>query len=59
MIMDATWATTPDFPPRDDWGGDVHPPAVTTSEKVRKLIEKRWEEYGIGYTISYPLERFK
>jgi len=48
MIMDATWTTTPDFPPRDDWGGEVHPPEVATSEELRSQVEKRWKEYGIG-----------
>lgn len=47
-IFDATWATTPDFPPREDWGGERHPPEVRPSEELRNRIEKRWKEYGIG-----------
>ncbi len=50
MIMDATWTTTPDFPPRDDWDGERHPPEVVTGEEIKKLVEKRWKEYGIDQT---------
>ena len=47
MIMDATWTTTPEFPPREDWGGKIHPPEVETSDEMKRLVEKRWKEYGI------------
>jgi hypothetical protein len=45
--MDATWPTTPDFTPRPEYGGKVHPPEVKVSEELEKFIEKRWKEYGI------------
>lgn len=48
MIIDATWLTTPDYPPREEWGGATKPPLIQTSEKLQKFIEKRWAEYGIG-----------
>jgi UbiD family decarboxylase len=48
MIIDATWATTPDFTPRPEWDGNIHPPEVKMSEELNKLIENRWPEYGIG-----------
>jgi UbiD family decarboxylase len=47
MIIDATWPSTPDFPPREEWDGSIHPPEVKISEKIRKFVEKRWPEYGI------------
>jgi UbiD family decarboxylase len=47
MIIDATWPTTPDFPPREEWGGSRHAPEVKISEEVKKFVEKRWPEYGI------------
>ena len=47
MIMDTTWQTTPDFPPRPEWDGAVHPPEVKMSAELRKFVEKRWPEYGI------------
>jgi len=47
MIMDATWTTTPEFPPREEWEGDVHPPLIKTSDELEAYIEKRWSEYGI------------
>ena len=53
MIVDATWATTPDYPPRKEWGGAIHPPLIQTSRELQKLIEKRWAEYGIGH-LSPP-----
>ncbi|MDP2917835.1 MAG: UbiD family decarboxylase [Dehalococcoidia bacterium] len=49
MIMDATWPMTPDFPPREEYGGAVHPPAVKPGEEARQLVEKRWQEYGINW----------
>ncbi|MFC1902751.1 UbiD family decarboxylase [Chloroflexota bacterium] len=48
MIMDATWPTTPDFPPREDWDGMRDPPEVKTSEEMKRLVEKRWKEYRIN-----------
>ena len=48
MIMDATWTTTPEFPPRKDWGGESHPPKVETSKEMQEFIAKRWKEYGIN-----------
>jgi 4-hydroxy-3-polyprenylbenzoate decarboxylase len=47
MIMDATWTTTPDFPPREDWDGATHPPEVVTSDELLNRVEQRWKEYGI------------
>lgn len=47
MILDATWPTTPEFPPREDWGGKVHPPKVVTSKELGEFIAQRWKEYGI------------
>lgn len=47
MIIDATWQTTPDFPPRPEWGGAVHPPEVKMGDELAKFVEKRWIEYGI------------
>jgi len=47
MILDATWTTTPEFPPRKDWGGETHPPKVETSKEMQEFIAKRWQEYGI------------
>jgi UbiD family decarboxylase len=49
MIMDATWPSTPDFQPRQEWEGNTHPPEVTTSPELEDLIERRWKEYGIGH----------
>ncbi len=48
MIIDATWLTTPDYPPREEWDGGTHPPLVETSKEMAELIEKRWPEYGIN-----------
>ncbi len=48
MIMDATWPKTPDFKPRDEWGGKTHPPETVPSESLWQLIENRWKEYGLG-----------
>jgi UbiD family decarboxylase len=48
MVIDATWATTPDHPPRPEWGGATHPPLIQTSLETQSLIERRWSEYGIG-----------
>jgi UbiD family decarboxylase len=47
MIIDATWQTTPDFQPRPEWDGAIHPPEVKMSEDLAKYVEKRWLEYGI------------
>lgn len=47
MIIDATFPTTPDFPPRPEWDGDVHPPEVKISEKLQKHVNQRWAEYGL------------
>jgi 4-hydroxy-3-polyprenylbenzoate decarboxylase len=47
MILDATWSMTYEYKPREEWGGLPHPPKVTVSEKMKKLIENRWETYGI------------
>ncbi|MBW1801681.1 MAG: UbiD family decarboxylase [Deltaproteobacteria bacterium] len=47
MIIDATWPTTPDYPPRDDWEGQNRPLLVKTSEALEKQMENRWLEYGI------------
>ena len=47
MIMDATWPATPDFPARDEWDGEAHPPEVKTSKELERYIESRWQEYGI------------
>ena len=48
MIIDATWLSTPDYPPREEWGGATTPPLVQTSADLLEKIEKRWPEYGIG-----------
>jgi UbiD family decarboxylase len=48
MIIDATWSSIPEFKPREEWGGEIHPPAVRISDAMSKLIEKRWKEYGIS-----------
>ncbi len=47
MIIDTTWQTTPDFPPRPEWDGAIHPPEVKMSAELAKFVEKRWPEYGI------------
>jgi UbiD family decarboxylase len=47
MIIDATWAMTPDHPPRKEWGGATHPPLIKTSQQLQQYIEQRWPEYGI------------
>ncbi len=47
MIMDTTWPTTPDFPPRPEWDGAIHPPEVKMGDKLAVFVEKRWPEYGI------------
>jgi UbiD family decarboxylase len=47
MIIDATWPMTPDYPPREEWRGENHPPLISTSPELLKFIEKRWLEYGI------------
>ena len=47
MIIDATWQMTPDFPPRPEWDGAIHPPAVKMGEELAKFVQKRWPEYGI------------
>ena len=49
MIVDATWPMTPDFPAREEWDGNIHPPAVKPNEEMKKFVEKRWSEYGIKY----------
>jgi len=48
MIIDATWLSTPDYPPREEWGGATHPPLIATSPELLKYIESRCAEYGIG-----------
>lgn len=47
MIIDTTWQTTPDFPPRPEWDNAVHPPEVKMSDELANFVEKRWPEYGI------------
>jgi UbiD family decarboxylase len=47
MIIDTTWQMTPDFPPRPEWDGAVHPPEVKMSLELAQFVEKRWKEYGI------------
>jgi UbiD family decarboxylase len=47
MIIDATWLSTPDYPPREEWGGATTPPLIATSPELLKFIENRWSEYGI------------
>lgn len=47
MIMDATWPSTPDFPARNEWDGETHPPEVKSSDELNRYIESRWPEYGI------------
>lgn len=54
MIIDATWPSTPDFPPRKEWDDNIHPPEVKMSEELQKFIEKRWSEYGISYGRASP-----
>ena len=48
MIIDATWQTTPDFTPRPEWDGAIHPPEVKLSKELSQFIEKRWSQYGIS-----------
>lgn len=48
MIIDATFATTPDFPPREEWGGNIHPPEVKISHELQEFVNRRWAEYGIA-----------
>ncbi len=37
-----------------DW-----PDIVTSDEEIIKLVDKKWEEYGIGEFISSPSEKYK
>lgn len=48
MVLDATWAMTGEFPPREEWGGRRRPSMVRAGERIRALVEDRWESYGIG-----------
>jgi UbiD family decarboxylase len=47
MILDATWSMTYEHKPREEWGGLTHPPMVKVSERIKEMIEKRWESYRI------------
>jgi UbiD family decarboxylase len=47
MIIDTTWQTTPDFQPRPEWEGAIHPPPVKMSDELAAKVEKRWKDYGI------------
>jgi len=47
MIIDTTSQMTPDFPPRPQCEGAVHPPEVKMSKELAQFVEKRWKEYGI------------
>ena len=47
MIIDATWPSTPDFTPRPEWDGAIHPPEVKMSDELDRFVAKRWPEYGI------------
>lgn len=47
MILDATWPMTHEFKSRKEWGGLNRPPMVRVSPKIREIVEKRWETYGI------------
>jgi UbiD family decarboxylase len=47
MIIDATWKTTHQFPPRPEWDGNAYPPTVSSSPELLAFINKRWAEYGI------------
>jgi 4-hydroxy-3-polyprenylbenzoate decarboxylase len=47
MILDATWKTTYQFPPRPEWDGKVYPPLVVSSPQLLDFVNRRWQEYGI------------
>jgi 4-hydroxy-3-polyprenylbenzoate decarboxylase len=47
MILDATWPMTPEFKPREEWGGMPRPPMVTINPKIRKEVEAKWDSYQI------------
>ncbi len=47
MVIDATWPMTHEFPPRPEWGGLRHPPALKPSEDLLDQVRRRWGEYGL------------
>lgn len=48
MILDATWPMTPEYKPREEWGGLTHSPMVRVSEPMKQRVENRWEMYKIN-----------
>ncbi|MGD0237190.1 MAG: UbiD family decarboxylase [Syntrophorhabdales bacterium] len=47
MILDATWPMTPEFKPREEWGGMSRPPMVTINPKIKNKVEAKWGSYQI------------
>lgn len=44
VLIDATWPLS--WAPRDEWGGERHPPKIQPEAEVLARVRERWHEYG-------------
>jgi UbiD family decarboxylase len=51
VLIDCAWKQTPEFPPREEWGGKRFPPTAEPDKETERLVDKRWNEYGISNQI--------
>ncbi|MFC2013980.1 UbiD family decarboxylase domain-containing protein, partial [Chloroflexota bacterium] len=46
VLIDATWPI--EWEPREEWGGERHPPYCNATKEMLEKVRRRWSEYGLS-----------